>query len=87
MRVQYKLYIGSPRDTPFHEVNANLKTFLDQRLVQIDTRVVSLAATLYQLVTDPSRRLRCGASQNLKLSRASSFSSTSIPRPGASGTG
>ena len=41
----------------------------------------------YQLVTEPSRRLRCGASQNLKLCFSTSSSLTSTPRPGASFTG
>ena len=40
----------------------------------------------YQLVTEPSVRRRCGASQNLKLCFLTSASSTSTPRPGASGT-
>ena len=40
----------------------------------------------YQLVKEPSRRLRCGASQNLNVSALSRSSLTSIPSPGRSGT-
>src|SRR6185312_17352525 len=40
----------------------------------------------YQLVTEPSSRLRCGASQNLKLCCLIASSSTSTPSPGASET-
>jgi hypothetical protein len=39
---------------------------------------------IYQLVNDPSRRRRCGASQNLKLCFAMRASLTSMPRPGLS---
>gem|GEM_PF-4723788 len=42
---------------------------------------------IYQFVTEPSLRRRCGASQNSKLCLANSSSLTSMPRPGASETG
>src|SRR5688572_6270610 len=41
----------------------------------------------YQFVTEPSRRLRCGASQKRKLSACTAASLTSTPSPGRSPTG
>ena len=51
-----------------------------------DASAVPLTARPYQLVKEPSRRRRWGASLKAKLCLATRASLTSTPRPGVSGT-